>query len=177
MDKFVIKGGAALAGRVATSGAKNSALPALAACLLTSEPVKLLHIPRVRDIRTMEKLLNHTGAKVDVQGGQVVVCAGEIARPEAPYDLVKTMRASSLVLGPLVARTGRARVSMPGGCAIGSRPIHLHVNALEQLGATIEQSHGYVEAVARDGLRGGNIHFDRITVTGTEDVLMAAVLA
>jgi UDP-N-acetylglucosamine 1-carboxyvinyltransferase len=177
MDKFVIKGGAPLEGRVVTSGAKNSALPALAACLLTSEPVKLLHIPRVRDIRTMEKLLNHTGAKVDIRGGQVVVSAGEIARPEAPYDLVKTMRASSLVLGPLVARTGLARVSMPGGCAIGARPINLHVSALELLGAEVTQSHGYVEAAAPGGLRGATITFDRITVTGTEDVLMAAVLA
>jgi UDP-N-acetylglucosamine 1-carboxyvinyltransferase len=177
MDKFVIKGGAPLEGQVATSGAKNSALPALAACLLTSEPVKLLHIPRVRDIRTMEKLLNHTGAKVEIRGGQVVVSAGEIARPEAPYDLVKTMRASSLVLGPLVARTGRARVSMPGGCAIGARPINLHVGALELLGAEVTQSHGYVEAAAPGGLRGATITFDRITVTGTEDVLMAAVLA
>jgi UDP-N-acetylglucosamine 1-carboxyvinyltransferase len=177
MDKFVIKGGAPLQGQIATSGAKNSALPALAACLLTSEPVKLLHIPRVRDIRTMEKLLNHTGAKVDIRGGQVLVTAGEIARPEAPYDLVKTMRASSLVLGPLVARTGRARVSMPGGCAIGARPINLHVAALELLGAEVTQSHGYVEAAAPGGLRGGTITFDRITVTGTEDVLMASVLA
>jgi UDP-N-acetylglucosamine 1-carboxyvinyltransferase len=177
MDKFVIKGGARLEGQIATSGAKNSALPALAACLLTEEPVKLMRIPRVRDIRTMEKLLNHTGAQVDVQGGQVLVTAGRIARPEAPYDLVKTMRASSLVLGPLVARTGRARVSMPGGCAIGSRPINLHVAALELLGAQVTQSHGYVEAVAPAGLRGATVAFDRITVTGTEDVLMAAVLA
>jgi len=159
------------------SGAKNSALPVLAACLLTSEPVKLMRIPRVRDIGTMEKLLNHAGAKVEVLGSQVVVHASELTRPEAPYDLVKTMRASSLVLGPLVARTGRARVSMPGGCAIGARPINLHVSALEQLGATVTQSHGYVEASAPDGLKGTTIRFDRITVTGTEDVLMAAVLA
>jgi UDP-N-acetylglucosamine 1-carboxyvinyltransferase len=177
MDKFVIKGGAPLQGKVAMSGAKNSALPALAACLLTSEPVKLLHIPRVRDIRTMEKLLTHTGARVEIKGGQVLVRASKIARPEAPYDLVKTMRASSLVLGPLVARTGRARVSMPGGCAIGARPINLHVAALELLGAKVTQSHGYVEAAAPGGLRGATITFDRITVTGTEDVLMAAVLA
>jgi UDP-N-acetylglucosamine 1-carboxyvinyltransferase len=177
MDKFVIQGGIPLHGEIATSGAKNSALPALAAALLTAEPVRLLRIPRVRDIRTMEKLLNHTGARVDIQGGQVLVHAAEIARPEAPYDLVKTMRASSLVLGPLVARTGRARVSMPGGCAIGSRPINLHVSALELLGAKVSQSHGYVEAEAPNGLAGALIHFDRVTVTGTEDVLMAAVLA
>lgn len=177
MDKFIIQGGVPLEGEISISGAKNSALPVLAACLLTDEPVKLMRIPRVRDIRTMEKLLTHTGARVDIQGGQVCVHAQQIARPEAPYDLVKTMRASSLVLGPLVARTGRARVSMPGGCAIGARPINLHVSALEQLGAKVRQEHGYVEAEAPDGLRGALVSFDRITVTGTEDVLMAAVLA
>ncbi len=177
MDKFLIRGGVPLAGEIPVSGAKNSALPALAACLLTADPVRLSRVPRVRDIGTMEKLLNYAGAAVIVDGDQVEVHAGEIARPEAPYDLVKTMRASSLVLGPLVARTGRARVSMPGGCAIGSRPINLHVSALELLGARIENSHGYVEASAPSGLRGALIHFDRVTVTGTEDVLMAAVLA
>lgn len=177
MDKFSIEGGIPLEGQIAVSGAKNSALPALAACLLTPEPVILSRIPRVRDIRTMEQLLNHAGARVEIQGNQVEVQAAAIERPEAPYELVKTMRASSLVLGPLVARTGRARVSMPGGCAIGSRPINLHVSALELLGAEVSQSHGYVEAVAPNGLRGTLIQFDRITVTGTEDVLMAAVLA
>src|ERR671938_1404769 len=155
MDKFLIQGGVPLEGEISTSGAKNSALPALAACLLTDEPVRLLRIPRVRDIRTMEQLLNHTGARVEIQGSQVLVHAAEIVRPEAPYDLVKTMRASSLVLGPLMARTGRARVSMPGGCAIGARPINLHVSALELLGARVSHSHGYVEAEAPDGLRGG----------------------
>ena len=177
MDKFSIKGGTPLEGEIPVSGAKNSALPVLAACLLTSEPVKLMRIPRVRDIGTMEKLLNHAGAAVEIRGSQVEVHAKELPKPEAPYDLVKTMRASSLVLGPLVARTGRARVSMPGGCAIGARPINLHVSALEKLGARVSQSHGYVEAAAPDGLKGTLIHFDRITVTGTEDVLMAAVLA
>ncbi len=178
MDKFKIVGGTPLSGEIRVSGAKNSALPVLAACLLTEEPVLLHRIPQVKDIGTMQSLLSHTGAHVSDQGsGNVSVHAKSLDRPEAPYDVVKTMRASSLVLGPLVARTGRARVSMPGGCAIGARPINLHVNALEQLGATIEQSHGYVEAQAPDGLRGGNIQFDRITVTGTEDVLMAAVLA
>ena len=177
MDKFRIEGGRPLEGEVAVSGAKNSALPALAACLLTEEPVKLNRIPRVRDIRTMEKLLQHTGAEVQAQGEAVVVCARKLTHPEAPYDLVKTMRASSLVLGPLVARTGRARVSMPGGCAIGARPINLHVSALEHLGAAIKQSHGYVRAEAPGGLKGTLVQFDRITVTGTEDVLMAAVLA
>ncbi len=125
----------------------------------------------------MQKLLSHTGARLSDHDGSVCVDACRLERPEAPYDVVKTMRASSLVLGPLVARTGRARVSMPGGCAIGARPINLHVSALEQLGASIDQAHGYVEAQAPGGLRGGQIHFDRITVTGTEDVLMAAVLA
>lgn len=177
MDRFRIHGGKPLEGEVAVSGAKNSALPALAACLLTDEPVRLDRIPPVRDIRTMMQLLEHTGARVDVDGQIVTVRAEVLDRPEAPYDLVKTMRASSLVLGPLVARTGKARVSMPGGCAIGARPINLHVSALEQLGAEIRQSHGYVEALAPQGLQGALIQFDRITVTGTEDVLMAAVLA
>ncbi len=178
MDKFSIEGGVPLEGELAVSGAKNSALPVLAACLLTDEPVTLHRIPHVRDVATMQKLLEYTGAVVeDLGGGSIRVHAAEIARPEAPYDVVKTMRASSLVLGPLVARTGSARVSLPGGCAIGARPINLHVNALEQLGAELGQDHGYVEASAPEGLRGAHIHFDRITVTGTEDVLMAAVLA
>jgi UDP-N-acetylglucosamine 1-carboxyvinyltransferase len=177
MDKFIIQGGKPLEGEIAVSGAKNSALPVLAACLLTKDEIKLDRIPPVRDIGTMEKLLKHIGADVHVKGGKVTVKAGKLENPEAPYDLVKTMRASSLVLGPLVARTGRARVSMPGGCAIGARPINLHVSALEQLGAEISQEHGYVEARAPKGLKGAQVHFDRITVTGTEDVLMAAVLA
>ncbi len=177
MEKLFIQGGARLEGEIPISGSKNSALPSLAACLLTDAEVKLDRIPRVRDIRTMEKLLTYTGASVDSKGSRVTVRAGAIEKPEAPYDLVKTMRASSLVLGPLLARTGRARVSMPGGCAIGARPINLHVSALEQLGAVIRQEHGYVEAVAPQGLKGAPVYFDRITVTGTEDVLMAATLA
>lgn len=177
MDKFKIQGGHPLSGEVRVSGAKNSALPALAASLLTDENVVLHRIPQVKDITTMQSLLSYTGASLNREKDKVCIHAKTLDRPEAPYDVVKTMRASSLVLGPLVARTGRARVSMPGGCAIGARPINLHVSALEQLGATIEQTHGYVEAQAPDGLRGGHIHFDRITVTGTEDVLMAAVLA
>ncbi len=177
MDKFSIQGGTPLSGELPVSGSKNAALPVLAACLLTEEPVALTRVPRVKDIATMESLLSYTGAKVEHGRGLVRVEARTLNRPEAPYDVVKTMRASSLVLGPLVARTGRARVSMPGGCAIGARPINMHVAALEQLGAKIEQTHGYVEAQAPGGLRGGQICFDRITVTGTEDVLMAAVLA
>lgn len=177
MDKFRILGGTPLSGELPVSGSKNSALPVLAACLLTDEPVTLRRIPQVKDIQTMESLLAYAGARVVDQSGTVCVHAKSLDNAEAPYEVVKTMRASSLVLGPLVARTGRARVSMPGGCAIGARPINMHVSALEQLGATIEQSHGYAEAQAPDGLRGALIHFDRITVTGTEDVLMAAVLA
>ncbi len=177
MDKFVITGGAALRGVVPTSGSKNSALPALAAALLTDEPVTLKRIPRVRDIRTMQRLLVDIGSTANVEGQTVRLQTPKIVCPEAPYELVKTMRASSLVLGPLVARSGRARVSLPGGCAIGARPINMHIFGLEQLGARINQSHGYIEAEAPDGLRGGMVHFDRITVTGTEDLMMAAVLA
>jgi UDP-N-acetylglucosamine 1-carboxyvinyltransferase len=177
MDKFRIIGGTPLSGELPVSGSKNSALPALAACLLTDEPVTLGRIPQVKDIGTMQSLLEYAGARLARRAGAVSVHAKHLDRAEAPYDVVKTMRASSLVLGPLVARTGSARVSMPGGCAIGARPINMHVTALEQLGATIEQSHGYVEARAPGGLRGANVSFDRITVTGTEDVLMAAVLA
>jgi UDP-N-acetylglucosamine 1-carboxyvinyltransferase len=178
MDKLLIEGGARLEGEIRTSGSKNAALPILAACVLTDEPITLHRIPRVRDIRTMEKLMTHVGVSMtkDADGPHRIQCAN-LAEPTAPYDLVKTMRASSLVLGPLVARCGRARVSMPGGCAIGARPINLHVAALEQLGATIHQEHGYIEAQAPNGLKGGLINFDRITVTGTEDVLMAATLA
>jgi UDP-N-acetylglucosamine 1-carboxyvinyltransferase len=177
MDKFVVKGGAPLRGEIATGGAKNSALPALAATLLTDQPVILQRIPRVRDVRTMQRLLVDIGASADVDGESVRIQVRTVRSPEAPYELVKTMRASSLVLGPLVARAGRARVSLPGGCAIGARPINLHLAGLEQLGAQIQQSHGYVEAVAPQGLRGASIRFERITVTGTEDLMMAAVLA
>lgn len=177
MDKFVITGGTPLEGEIPTNGSKNSALPTLAAALLTEEPVTLRRIPRVRDIRTMQRLLVDIGSSVEVHGETVKLHTERIVCPEAPYELVKTMRASSLVLGPLVARCGRARVSLPGGCAIGARPINLHIFGLEQLGATINQAHGYVEAVAPDGLRGATVHFDRITVTGTEDLMMAAVLA
>jgi UDP-N-acetylglucosamine 1-carboxyvinyltransferase len=182
LDRFLIKGGAPLEGAIAVSGSKNATLPAIAACLLTGDPVTLHRVPQVRDIHTMLDLIRHTGAEVHIDeggggGGSVTIQAGEIVRPEAPYDVVKTMRASSLVLGPLVARCGVARVSLPGGCAIGARPINLHVSALEHLGAELHQEHGYIEARAPHGLHGAEINFDRITVTGTEDVLMAAVLA
>lgn len=177
MDRFIIRGGTPLSGEIPASGSKNSALPALAASLLSAEPVILHRIPPVRDIGTMIDLVRFTGTEINVDGGRVEIHAANVDKPEAPYEVVKTMRASSLVLGPLVARCGRARVSLPGGCAIGARPINLHVNALEQLGAEVRQDHGYIEAVAPNGLQGATIHFDRITVTGTEDVLMAAVLA
>ena len=177
MDKFVIRGGTPLHGTIPTSGSKNAALPAIAAALLTDGEVQLRRIPRVRDIRTMERLLEDIGTEVQVQGADVTRQPGRVVSPEAPYELVKTMRASSLVLGPLVARAGRARVSMPGGCAIGARPINLHLAALEQLGATISQEYGYIEANAPHGLKGAHIRFDRITVTGTEDLMMAATLA
>src|ERR1700733_10151030 len=177
MDKFVIEGGAALSGTISTNGSKNSALPALAAALLTADTVVLERIPRVRDIRTMERLLVDIGSEIDVDGERVTLNTKKIVSPEAPYELVKTMRASSLVLGPLVARAGRGGVSMPGGCAIGARPINFHLAGLEHLGAKISQEHGYIEAVAPDGLKGAQVVFDRITVTGTEDILMAAVLA
>ena len=177
MDKFVVKGGIPLRGEIATGGAKNSALPALAATLLTGQPVVLSRIPQVRDVRTMQRLLVDIGARAETDGECLRIQVADVRSPEAPYELVKTMRASSLVLGPLVARAGRARVSLPGGCAIGARPINLHLAGLEQLGAQIQQTHGYIEAVAPQGLRGATVRFERITVTGTEDLMMAAVLA
>ncbi len=180
MDKFVIRGGNPLLGTVRVSGAKNAALPAMAAALLTEEPVILENIPAVRDIETVRRLLVAMGAEVELGYGRAhhrtTICARNLVNPEASYELVKTMRASTLVLGALVARMGRARVSLPGGCAIGARPIDLHLKGLERLGATITQEHGYIEAAA-ERLRGGQIYFDRITVTGTEDLLMAAALA
>ena len=177
MDKFVIQGGSELNGEIPISGAKNAALPAMAAALLTDREVVLDRVPKVRDIRTMARLLESIGATVQSRDGRYSIRAESVASPEAPYDLVKTMRASSLVLGPLLARTGRARVSLPGGCAIGARPINLHLAGLRELGATIEQRHGYVEARAPRGLKGGLFRFDRITVTGTEDLMMAATIA
>ncbi len=180
MDKFVIRGGDPLLGTVRVSGAKNAALPCMAAALLTDQPVILENIPQVRDIQTTRNLLAAMGAEVELGYGRAqhrttLNCAS-LASPEASYELVKTMRASTLVLGPLVARCGRARVSLPGGCAIGARPIDLHIKGLEQLGAKIVQDHGYVEATA-SRLKGAEIVFDKITVTGTEDLLMAATLA
>jgi len=180
MDKFVIRGGNPLLGTIRVSGAKNAALPCMAAALLTEEPVVLENIPQVRDIETTRKLLSAMGAEVELGYGRAqhrtTICCRNLASPEASYELVKTMRASTLVLGPLVARCGHARVSLPGGCAIGARPIDLHIKGLESLGAKIEQQHGYVSATATR-LKGAEIVFEKITVTGTEDLLMAAALA
>ncbi|MGH9833626.1 MAG: UDP-N-acetylglucosamine 1-carboxyvinyltransferase [Blastocatellia bacterium] len=177
MDKFRITGGKPLRGSVAISGAKNSALPCLAASLLTSETVTLRNVPYVRDLITMRRLLEDLGCTVLVPELRThQINAGTVENYEAPYELVKTMRASVLSLGPLIARFGQARVSLPGGCAIGQRPIDLHLMALEQLGAQIELRGGVVEARA-DRLRGAGIHFDIATVTGTENVMMAATLA
>src|SRR4051794_10871496 len=180
MDKFVIRGGNPLVGTVRVSGAKNAALPAMAAALLTEEPVILEAIPDVRDIQTERKLLESMGAEVELGYGRAhhrtSICCRNLSSPEAKYELVKTMRASTLVLGPLVARMGIARVSLPGGCAIGARPIDLHIKGLEKMGAEITQEHGYIEAKTHR-LKGAHIVFEKITVTGTEDLLMAATLA
>jgi UDP-N-acetylglucosamine 1-carboxyvinyltransferase len=177
MDKFRICGGKPLHGRVTISGAKNSALPCLAATLLTPETVTLSNVPYTRDLITMRRLLEDLGATVLVPELRThQINAASVENFEAPYELVRTMRASVLVLGPLVARFGEARVSLPGGCAIGQRPINLHLAALEKLGAQIELENGVVIARA-DRLRGADLHFDTVTVTGTENVLMAAVLA
>ncbi|MCH8267568.1 MAG: UDP-N-acetylglucosamine 1-carboxyvinyltransferase [Acidobacteria bacterium] len=186
MDRFVIRGGVPLQGVVRISGAKNAALPCLAASLLTDRPVILENLPAVRDIQTTCHLLEMLGAAVEQRQEapassaagcrQIVVEARNIKSVEAPWEMVRTMRASTLVLGPLVARFGHARVSLPGGCAIGARPIDMHLKGLEKLGATISSEHGFVEARAKR-LRGARISFERITVTGTEDLMMAATLA
>ncbi len=180
MDKFVIRGGNPLLGTIRVSGAKNSALPCMAAAILTDDEVILENIPQVRDIETQRKLLVSMGAEVELGYGRAqhrtTISCRLLSDPVAKYEIVKTMRASSLVLGPLIARTGLARVAMPGGCAIGGRPIDLHIKALEQMGAIIVQQHGYLEARAQR-LKGAHLIFDKITVTGTEDLLMAAVLA
>ena len=182
MDKFFIEGGVRLEGTVHISGAKNAALPAMAAALLTADAVHLENVPRVRDIVTMGRLLAHMAARVetpDVPPTSVTIQAETIRHAVAQYELVKTMRASVLTLGPLVARFGFAKVSLPGGCAIGARPIDLHIKALEKMGAEISTEHGYVEARAPGSgrLRGAHIIFDKITVTGTENIMMAATLA
>jgi UDP-N-acetylglucosamine 1-carboxyvinyltransferase len=179
MDKFLITGGHPLEGQVTISGAKNAALPAMAAALLTEDRVILRNVPRVRDIGTMRSLMDELGVDSSVtheeRGNRVEIEARRLLNPMAPYELVKQMRASILVLGPLVARFGHARVSLPGGCAIGARPVNLHIRGLEKLGASIQIEHGYIEARA-DRLRGSVFTFDVVSVTGTENLMMAATL-
>jgi len=182
MDKLRIQGGQRLHGEVPISGAKNAALPELCATLLTDAPVTLRNVPRLRDVATMRRLLEHMGVQVQTHGerGGLTLQAGAALEPLAPYELVKTMRASVLVLGPLLARLGRARVSLPGGCAIGSRPVDQHIKGLQAMGAQIAIEHGYMVAQLAPGqtrLRGARIATDMITVTGTENFLMAATLA
>ena len=177
MDKLRISGGRPLEGEIAVSGAKNAALPILCAALLTDKPLTLTNVPRLMDISTMARLLGQMGVDVERsdQGG-MRLNAKQISHPTAPYELVKTMRASVLVLGPLLARCGRAKVSLPGGCAIGQRPVDQHVKGLQAMGATIAIEHGYMHAAA-ERLRGARILMDLVTVTGTENLMMAAVLA
>src|SRR5271155_3457566 len=182
MDKFLIKGGNPLHGTVAISGAKNSALPCMTACLLTAEKVTLHNIPKVRDLITMSKLLAFMSARVsvtDIPASDYVIEAVTLNDAVAPYELVKTMRASILTLGPAISRSGIAHVSLPGGCAIGARPVDLHLVALEKMGAHITTEHGYIQAKVSNGgrLKGAHIAFEKITVTGTENLLMAAALA
>src|SRR5438876_4253554 len=176
MDAIEIIGGKPLSGEVQVSGSKNATLPQIAAALLAGGRSIFRGVPDLADIRTLGRLLGHMGARVERDGATVQVDADRVANPEAPYEMVKTMRASVLVLGPLVARFGRARVSLPGGCAIGARPIDQHLKGLQLLGAKISLAHGYVEAQAAR-LRGATILFDLPTVTGTENLMMAAALA
>jgi UDP-N-acetylglucosamine 1-carboxyvinyltransferase len=176
VDAFLIKGPARLTGEVAASGAKNAALPLLAACLLTDAECELSRVPGLADVRTMQRLLAVLGARVKADGDTVTVRAEALASDEAPYEMVKTMRASILVLGPLLARMGEARVSLPGGCAIGARPINLHLEGLARMGAEVDIRHGYVEARAKR-LVGCRHYLDFPTVTGTMNLMMAATLA
>jgi len=176
MDKLVITGGRRLAGEVAVSGAKNAALPILCASLLSAQPLHLENVPDLQDVRTTLKLLGQMGVRAEQAGGRVQLDASKVDNLVAPYELVKTMRASILVLGPLVARFGEARVSLPGGCAIGARPVDQHIKGLQAMGAEINIEHGFIEARATR-LKGARIVTDMITVTGTENLLMAAVLA
>jgi UDP-N-acetylglucosamine 1-carboxyvinyltransferase len=182
MDKLLIRGGRALHGEVLISGAKNAALPEMCATLLTEEPVKLLNLPRLHDVATMRKLLGNMGVQTETYGerGGMSFHAANPIKPEAPYELVKTMRASILALGPLLARFGQARVSLPGGCAIGSRPVDQHIKGMQAMGAEITVEHGYIIAKLPQGqkrLKGARIATDMVTVTGTENFLMAAALA
>ncbi len=181
MDKLVIQGGARLQGEVTVSGAKNAALPILCAALLAETPLKLSSVPKLKDVGTTIHLLEHMGVKASRQGDKVDLDASVIHTLEAPYEMVKTMRASILVLGPLLARFGKARVSLPGGCAIGSRPVDLHIKGLQAMGAKIHIEHGYIEATTEHlpnkRLQGARYYMDLVTVTGTENLMMAAALA
>jgi UDP-N-acetylglucosamine 1-carboxyvinyltransferase len=183
MQKLAIQGGAHLRGEVRISGAKNAALPILCASLLTSDAVQLSNVPDLNDVATMRKLLQHLGVAIEASGNQVVLSAAHVEKLEAPYDMVKTMRAAILVLGPLVTRFGEARVSLPGGCAIGSRPVDFHIKGLQAMGAIIHIEHGYIHAQVPRGnngggrLKGARIFFDLVSVTGTENLMMAAALA
>jgi UDP-N-acetylglucosamine 1-carboxyvinyltransferase len=178
MDKLIIEGGRRLEGKVAISGAKNAVLPILAATLLTSGRNKIQGVPRVRDVFTMIRLLGELGAKLEsFEGDTLVIDTSGVNNPEAPYELVSTMRASCLVLGPLLARLGRAKVSLPGGCAIGARPMDLHIKGLEAMGADIDLIQGYIHGRAEKGLKGNRVYFDTVTVTGTANLMMAAVLS
>ena len=181
MDKLVIQGGARLQGEVTVSGAKNAALPILCAALLAETPLKLSSVPKLKDVGTTINLLEHMGVKTMRQGDKVDLDASVIHTLEAPYEMVKTMRASILVLGPLLARFGKARVSLPGGCAIGSRPVDLHIKGLQAMGAEIHIEHGYIEATTEHlpnkRLQGARYYMDLVTVTGTENLMMAAALA
>jgi UDP-N-acetylglucosamine 1-carboxyvinyltransferase len=176
MDKLLIQGGQRLSGEIAISGAKNAALPILCAGLLTADNVHLSNVPNLQDVSTMLKLLRQMGLRAEVDGDRVALSGRSIDKPEAPYEMVKTMRASILVLGPLLARFGEAKVSLPGGCAIGSRPVDQHIKGLQAMGAEIAIEAGYIHAKAKR-LKGARIVTDMITVTGTENLLMAAVLA
>ena len=176
MDKLAITGGAPLQGEVRVSGAKNAALPILCAALLTSEPLVLTNVPKLNDVRTMRSLLAQMGVRAEGEDGALTLSAATIDWPLAPYEMVKTMRASILALGPLLARCGEARVSLPGGCAIGLRPVDQHIKGLQAMGAEIDLDHGYIDAKAKR-LAGANFVFDVVTVTGTENLVMAATLA
>jgi UDP-N-acetylglucosamine 1-carboxyvinyltransferase len=176
MQKLVVQGGIPLRGEVRISGAKNAALPIMCASLLTSDVLQLSNMPDLHDVATMRKLLEQMGVKAAVQGDEMALHGAQVDKLEAPYDMVKTMRAAVLVLGPLVARFGEARVSMPGGCAIGSRPVDIHIKGLQAMGATIFIEHGYIHAQAKR-LKGARILFDIVSVTSTENLMMAAALA
>lgn len=176
MDKIVVEGGRPLRGKIRVGGAKNAALPLIAACLLTGGWHRLHNVPRLKDVETIEGIMSKLGVEFRQDEGTLEVSSDNLRDYEAPYELVKTMRASILILGPLLARYGRARVSMPGGCAIGERPVNLHLKALSAMGAEMSLDHGYIDAHAAR-LKGADIFFDISTVTGTENIMMAAVTA